>query len=74
MFGSAINRHNQRNGLTKLHVQPNQEGRTKGRDSGSIFLPRRQFIDGGMAYVIPRATTEAEMIALLDVLLAVITT
>ena len=38
-------------------------GSTKGL-GGSILLPRRQLMAGGMAYDTPSATTEAEVMAL----------
>lgn len=48
----------------RLQVHPSQLGRMKGRDAGNIFRPRRQLIAGGMPYVTPRATTDAETMAL----------
>lgn len=50
--------------LTKLVVQPSQLGILKGRFSGSILRPRRQLMAGGMAYVTPSATTDADTMAL----------
>jgi hypothetical protein len=47
-----------------LQIQPIGPGSTKYRVSGSIFLPLRQLMAGGVAYVIPRATTDAETMAL----------
>ena len=49
--------------LTRLQNHPNGPGSTKAR-GGNIFLPLRQLMAGGMAYETPRATTEAEMMAL----------
>ena len=54
---------NERWGLTRLQNQPRGPGRTNGL-GGNILRPRRQLIAGGMAYETPRATTDAEMIAL----------
>lgn len=48
---------------TRFATQPIAIGSLKGR-SPSILRPRRQFIKIGMAYEIPRATTEAERMAL----------
>ena len=50
-------------GPTRLQNHPKGPGNTKGL-GGSILRPRRQLIAGGMAYETPRATTEAEIIAL----------
>lgn len=47
----------------RFAIQPIIPGSTKGR-GGSILRPRRQLIVGGIAYVTPSATTEAEMMAL----------
>ncbi len=48
---------------TKLQNQPSGPGRLNGL-RGSILRPRRQFMAGGIAYEMPRATTDAEMMAL----------
>lgn len=48
---------------TRLQHQPNGPGRLKGL-GGSILRPRRQLMAGGIEYEMPRATTEAEMMAL----------
>lgn len=50
--------------FTKFVAQPNQLGILKGRFSGSILRPRRQLMAGGMAYVTPSATTDADTMAL----------
>ena len=47
-----------------MQIHPIGPGSTKYLVSGSIFLPLRQLIAGGVAYVIPRATTDAETMAL----------
>ena len=47
-----------------MHVQPSQLGMANDLVTGSIFRPLRQLIAGGMAYVMPRATTEADTMAL----------
>lgn len=49
---------------TKFAVQPINPPSLNGLESGSIFRPRRQLIAIGMPYETPRATTEAEIIAL----------
>jgi hypothetical protein len=49
---------------TRFAVQPRSTGSLNDRDSGSMFLPRMQLMAIGMPYETPRATTEADMIAL----------
>ncbi|KAK2614099.1 hypothetical protein N8I77_000955 [Diaporthe amygdali] len=50
--------------LTRLVNQPSHSGILKARVSGNILRPRMTLIAGGMAYVTPRATTLAAVIAL----------
>ena len=45
-------------------AQPTAQESLNARVSGSILRPRRQLIAGGIAYVTPRATTLAAVMAL----------
>lgn len=49
---------------TRLAVHPTNPDSLNGRDSGSIVRPRIQLIAMGIPYETPRATTDADMMAL----------
>lgn len=49
---------------TRFAVQPIKPFNLKGLDSGSILRPRIQLMAMGIPYDTPRATTEAEIMAL----------
>ena len=50
--------------LTKFKNQPTGSGSLKDRFLGSILRPRRTLMAGGIAYVSPSATTDADVMAL----------
>lgn len=61
---SKFSFHNFQISLTRLAVHANHSGNLKDLEAGSILLPRIQLIAIGIPYETPRATTEAEIIAL----------